>query len=377
MKEKLGVGIIGCGNISAAYLRLAPLFKGIEVVAVADQSASAAEARANEFGVRALTVDGLLADQAADIIVNLTVPAAHVEVSIKALAAGKHVYSEKPLALSLGDGKRLLDLANSNGLRVACAPDTFLGGAHQQVRAAIDAGDIGTVVSGTAHVMGHGMEHWHPNPDFFFQPGGGPVLDMGPYYIAALINLIGPVKRVAALTGAGRKSRTISSAPRMGEMIPVNVATTAHALLQFASGALVTFSASWDVYAHKHPNMEIYGSAGALLVPDPNFFGGEIFEAGTDAQLKPLAGWNHPLGVANQESSHGPVANYRTAGLADLAAAIRDNRDARCSIERTLHGVDVMTGILRSGETASFVDMTTTCTRPAALGIDEAKAMLA
>ena len=196
MAKKLGVGVIGCGNISTAYFRLAPLFKGIEMRACADINMDAAKARAKEFGLRAETVDELLAAKDIDIVVNLTIPAVHYEVSRQVLDAGKHVYSEKPFVLSVKEGLDLKKRAEKNGLRIGSAPDTFLGGAHQLARHLIDNGKLGKITSGTCYVMSHGMEHWHPNPDFFFQPGAGPVLDIGPYYVANLIQLIGPVKRV-------------------------------------------------------------------------------------------------------------------------------------------------------------------------------------
>ena len=201
MARKLGVGIVGCGNISAAYFSLAPLFKGIEVTACADINPAAAKARAKEFGVRAeATVEDLLKAKDVDIVVNLTVPAVHYAISRQALDAGKHVYSEKPFVLDVKEGLDLKKRADKQGLRVGSAPDTFLGGAHQQARHLVDSGAVGRITGGTCHVMSHGMEHWHPNPDFFFLPGAGPILDLGPYYITNLIQLIGPVKRVTALT---------------------------------------------------------------------------------------------------------------------------------------------------------------------------------
>lgn len=375
MGKVLGVGVIGCGNISAAYLRLAKLFRTIEVKAVADINMEVAKARAAEFGVEAQTVKDLLANPDIAIVVNLTIPAVHHKVSRQILEAGKHVYSEKPLALSLADAKDLQKLAAKKKLKVACAPDTFLGGAHQQARKVIDDGMIGKVTSGTAHMMGHGMEHWHPNPDFYYHKGGGPMLDMGPYYITNLINLLGPVKRVAALAGTARKRRPISSAPRKGEMIAVKTPTSYHALLEFASGAQVTLSTSWDVFAHRHGNMELYGTEGALFLPDPNWFGGDLFIAGTDTVVKPLAAWDHPFGKTN-DTVHGDHANYRTAGLADMADAIMAKRDVRCGIERPLHALDVMLSIMKSGETGRFVGLKSTCTRPRPLGIVEAKALL-
>jgi predicted dehydrogenase len=247
MSKTMGVGIIGCGNISWAYLKLASLFKGIEVRAVADVNMAAAEARAKEFGVKAQSVKDLLKNKDIDIVVNLTVPAVHYQVSKQILEAGKHVYSEKPLTLSYKDALALQKLAAKKKLRVGSAPDTFLGASHQQARKAIDDGMIGKIVSGTCHFMGPGMEMWHPNPDFFFKPGGGPVLDLGPYYITNLINLVGPVKRVSALLNTGRKERVINSQPnnpRNGEKLKVTTPTTYHALLEFVNGACITVSLS-------------------------------------------------------------------------------------------------------------------------------------
>ncbi|TCN29003.1 Gfo/Idh/MocA family protein [Sinorhizobium americanum] len=376
MAKELGVGIIGCGNISTTYFKLAPLFKGIRVISCADINPAAAEARAAEFDVTAQSIEAMLVNPEIDIVVNLTIPDAHFPVSKAILESGKHVYSEKPLVLTLEQGEELRAIAKAKGLMVGSAPDTFLGGAHQLARAHIDAGKIGRVTSGTCHVMSPGMEMWHPNPDFFFLPGGGPVLDLGPYYIANLVNLIGPVKRVAALSSMASQTRTITSEPRKGELIPVKTPTNIHALLEFHNGATITLSASWDVWSHRHANMELYGTEGSLFVPDPNFFGGTVEASGQDKEIQPLTMWEHPFAVDNWEHPLGPIANYRTAGLADLADAILTGRDARCSLDRALHAVDVMVSILKSGEEGRFVTLSTTCTQPAALGIGEAQALL-
>ena len=373
----LNVGLIGCGNISTAYLTLAPTYKNIRFVAISDMNEEVALAKAKEFGLKARTVTDLLASNDIDIIVNLTIPDAHYDVTKRILDAGKHAYTEKPLVLTLKQAKSLADLAASKGLRIGSAPDTFLGGAHQQARQIIDDGGIGTVTSGTAHFMGPGMEMWHPNPDFFFKPGGGPVLDMGPYYITNLVQLLGPVTRVAAMSNRAQKERTITSQPRAGETIPVEVATNIHALLQFESGAIITLGTSWDVKAHDHNNMELYGTNGALFVPDPNHFGGVLRQAGPDGTVAEVAEWEHPFSVINWDLQKAiPRANYRTAGLADMAAAIIDDRPHRCGLELAVHVTDVMTSILKSGETGKFVDMTTTCARPEALGPDAARALL-
>lgn len=377
MARKLGVGVIGCGNISAAYFKLAPLFKGVEMRACADLDPKAAEARAKEFGVRAETVEGLLAANDIDIVVNLTIPAAHYEVSRAILDAGKHVYSEKPFVLSVKEGQDLAKRAAKKGLRVGSAPDTFLGGAHQLVRNLIDTGKVGRVTSGTCYVMSHGMEHWHPNPDFFFAPGGGPILDLGPYYISNLVQLIGPVTRVAALASIPAKERTITSKPRFGQKIPVTTPTTIHALLEFANGATITFNASWDVWKHGHAPIELYGEEGTIFVPDPNFFGGDVMFTNRADPVKKLPKWQHAFSVPNQQHAQGMMANYRASGLADMALGILEDRPHRCSLEFSLHVIDVMTGILKSGETGKFVAMQTTCERPAALSPADAKAMLA
>ena len=371
--QKLGVGIIGCGNISAAYLRLAPIFASIEMRAVADLNMDAARARAEEYGVDARTVEDLLGSDDIDVVVNLTIPDAHFPVTRAILEAGKHAYSEKPLVLTMEEGETLRALAAERGLRIGSAPDTFLGGAHQMARHLIDEGKIGRVHAGTAHVMSRGMEHWHPNPDFFFQPGAGPMLDVGPYYVTNLIQLLGPVKRVAALTTSAFKERTITSEPRAGEKIPVGTPTNIHALMDFASGATVTISTSWDIHAHRHGPMELYGADGTLFLPDPNFFGGTVEFGAPGGEITELEAWKHPFGIPNE----GERANYRVAGLADMATALAEGRPHRCSLELALHAVDVMTSVLKSGETGAFVTLTTTCERPAALGPEEARALLA
>ncbi|MDF1610386.1 Gfo/Idh/MocA family oxidoreductase [Hoeflea sp. YIM 152468] len=376
MTKVLGVGIIGCGNISTTYLGLAPLFRGIEIRACADINADAAKARAAEYGIRAQSVEELLAAADIDLVVNLTVPAVHYAVSAAVLDAGKHVFSEKPFVLSVEEGRDLAERAARKGLRIGSAPDTFLGGAHQLARHLVASGAAGRITGGTCHVLSPGMEHWHPNPDFFFKPGGGPILDLGPYYISNLVQLIGPVTRVAAMCSIPSPERMITSQPRHGEMITVETPTTVQAILEFANGAVATLGASWDVKAHGHRPMELYGTEASLVVPDPNFFGGAVELIGSDGEKADLPAWDHPLGVPNQQHNQGMMANYRTAGLADMANAILDGRQHRCSLEFALHVVDVMTAILHSGQTGEFVRPTTSCEQPAPLGIEQAAALL-
>jgi predicted dehydrogenase len=217
---------------------------------------------------------------------------------------------------------------------------------------------------------------WHPNPDFFFRPGGGPILDMGPYYVNNLVNLIGPVKRVVALANKGKEERIISNGPRTGEKVPVIVATNVHAILEFVNGAHVALTSSWDVWAHRHQNMELYGTDGAIFVPDPNFFGGKVEVAGTDREPKEAEVWDHPMTAQNYEFAWGKQANYRGVGLSDMMNAVENGGDYRCSLDRSLHTIDVLTSILKAAEEGKAVEIRTTCTQPAAFGIDEAKALL-
>ena len=374
--SRLNVGIIGAGNISETYLALGKLFRSIEMRAIADINPDAASARAGQFSIEAETVEGLLQRADIDIVVNLTVPNAHYSVTRSILEAGKHAYSEKPFVLGLEDGLQLKRLADERGLRIGSAPDTFLGGSHQTARRLVDDGEIGAIIGGTCHVMNHGMEHWHPNPDFFYKSGGGPLLDLGPYYIANLVQLIGPVRRVAALSSIGLPERTITSQPRRGQRIAVETPTTIHALLQFETNAAVTLSASWDVWSHRHGPMEIYGTDATIFVPDPNFFGGPLAIAGSDGGLRPVSTDDHPFAAPNQRDGDVELANYRAAGLADMAAAIMQNREQRCSLEFALHVIEIMTAILKSAETGQFVDLKTSCKRPDRLDPDDARALL-
>lgn len=374
--KKLGVGIIGCGNVSEHYMRYGPLFNGFEVIACADLNKDAAIAKAKEHGLRADTVDELLAADDIDIIINLTIPVAHADVSTAILNAGKHVYSEKPFVLSVEEGNTLKKLAEAKNLRIGSAPDTFLGASHQHARHLIDSGKIGNVTSGTAIVQSHGMEHWHPNPDFFFQPGAGPVLDLGPYYISNLVQLIGPVRAVTAVTTSPSKTRTIGCGPRDGEKIPVDTPTTIHALLEFENGAVINMICSWDVWSHGHSNMELYGELGTLYMPDPNFFAGEL-KLTSGADFVELPEWEHPYSVPNFHDNDGRhLANYRCSGLSDMAVSIQQGKPHRCSLEFAHHVVDVMTSILNSGESGQKIKMTTTCERPEPLDAASAQALL-
>ena len=377
--KPLRIGIIGCGVISTIYFKNTALFKGVIITACADVRADAAEKQAKAFGVKAMSVAALLADPDIDAIINLTVPNAHFAVSKAALEAGKHVFSEKPITVTAAEAKVLCDIADAKKRALAVAPDTFLGPGHQLARKLIDDGKIGRIVAGSATFMSRGMEHWHPDPTFFFKPGGGPVLDMGPYYITALINLIGPIRRVVAMTGAGLPERTVSAAgPMQGKTIKVETPTTALGILQFEQGALVTLSMSWDVYKHSAKPIELHGTDGSMRVPDPNFFGGivEVAEGrgdwvAHDTQAMPLGRYNH------QQGGIGPfvAANYRMLGVTEMAASIADKRVPRTCGRIAQHALDVMEAVLHSGQSGHTVEVTGG-RRPAALGVDETKALL-
>jgi predicted dehydrogenase len=350
----VGVGIIGCGNISPAYLKALPGFNTIHLRAVADANPEAANARAAEFNVPALSVAALLADPAIELVINLTTPKSHLEVGLAALAAGKHVHSEKPLATTFADGMRLMDAARAANRLVGCAPDTFLGGGHQTCRRLVDEGRIGIPVGGTAYFMCPGHERWHPNPDFYYHTGGGPMLDMGPYYLTALVNLLGPVATVAGMVSTPRLTREIGSEPRRGQTITVEVPTHVAGTLRFASGALVQIATSFDVAGHRHAPIELYGTAGTLMVPDPNKFGGPV-------EYLPTGGaWEEiPVDAPYADG------NYRGIGAADLARTIRTGQPHCTSGALALHVLEVMEAFGRSSETGRHIPIETRIDRPA------------
>ena len=358
--NKVRVGVIGCGNISNTYLKVLPTFEIIDLVACADLVIERAQAQATTYNVpRALSVEALLADPDIEIVVNLTIPQAHGPIALAALEAGKSVHTEKPLALTRDDGQRVLDLARARGLRVGAAPDTFLGAGLQTCRKLIDDGWIGTPVAATAFMLGHGPESWHPDPDFFYQPGAGPLFDMGPYYLTALISLLGPVRRVTGSARATFPERVIGSAPRRGERVTVNTPTHVAGVLEFADGPIATLVTSFDVWSAEVPRIEIYGTRGSLSVPDPNTFGGpvRICQAGASE-------WSSiPL-------THGYSENSRGLGVADMAYALRTGRPQRASGELAYHVLDLMHGLLDAASEGRHITIASSCERPAPLPLD-------
>lgn len=357
---KMKVGIIGTGNISGIYLKNGSRFDAMEIVACADIDVARAKARAEEFGIRGCTVEELLADPEIGMVINLTIPQAHASVCIQALEAGKHVYVEKPLAVKREEGRRILETAKRNGLYVGGAPDTFLGGGIQTCAKLIADGWIGTPIGATAFMMSGGHESWHPDPEFYYRKGGGPMFDMGPYYLTALIALFGPIRRVTGSARISFPERKITSKPKHGQLIPVEVPTHVAGILDFESGPVVTLLTSFDVKGGSQlPNIEVYGSAGTLRVPDPNTFGGPILlkRAGS-SEWKEI-----PLAYGNDD-------NARGIGAADMAAAILAGRQHRANGELAYHVLEAMHGFHDASEQGVHYAMKSTCAKPELLPLE-------
>jgi len=308
--KKVKIGVIGCGNISGIYFEnLTKLFKNTSVYACADIIEEKARAAADKYGIpHVLKTDELINSNEIDIVLNLTIPKQHYDVSKKALLAGKHVYVEKPISLNPQQGTELVELAEKNNLLLGCAPDTFLGGGLQTCRKLIDDGFIGTPVAATAFMTCHGHESWHPDPEFYYEKGGGPMYDMGPYYLTALVSLLGPAKTVCGMTRITFPERTITSEKKFGKVINVEVPTHVSGTVEFKSGAIATMITSFDIWKSTLPRIEIYGSLGTLIVPDPNTFGGPVLlrtAHGTEFKEMPL--------------THIYAENSRGIGLAEMA----------------------------------------------------------
>lgn len=351
------VGIIGCGAISGIYFQAGRTFEMLDIVACADLIRERAEAKAKEFGCKAVTVEELLADPEIEIVLNLTIPNAHASIAQAAVEAGKSVHNEKPLTITREEGRKLLATAKEKGVRVGCAPDTFMGAGIQTCRKLIDDGVIGEPIAATAFMMCHGHEGWHPDPEFYYKVGGGPMFDMGPYYLTALVNLIGPVKRVSGSTRITFPERVIGSEPKKGQVIKVDVPTHVAGLMEFANGAIGTIITSFDVWAAELPRIEIYGTKGTLSVPDPNGFGGPV------RVFLPQEGWKEV------SLTHGYEENSRGIGVADMAYALRSGRKHRASGELAYHVLDIMHAFHDASDQGKRVDLESTCVRPAALPV--------
>ncbi|MDR1825753.1 MAG: Gfo/Idh/MocA family oxidoreductase [Bifidobacteriaceae bacterium] len=364
MSATKGIGIIGTGNIFGQYFDTIAKLDWADLLAVADADQARAEAVGQERGVPATSIDGLLADPAIDLVINLTPPAAHVEVDRRIIAAGKHVQSEKPLALSLEEGKALLAEAGQAGVQVGCAPDTFLGTGLQTTIKTIQDGRIGTPFAAAALWGGPGPEPWHPNPQFFYLPGGGPILDMGPYYVTALVAHLGPVKSVLARNLASDRQRVVGSGPLKGTPLKVETPTYAAAILEHYSGALSTVTLSFETWASGNQLLEIYGTAGTLQLPDPNWFSlkGRIFEAEGPGEWVEL------------EDAAGFVDSGRGIGAVELLRAVDVGRTPRTSGLLALHVAEILFAINTAQPGDGPIAMTTKPEVPAVvpLGADVA-----
>jgi predicted dehydrogenase len=333
------------------------VFDDIEVVACSDLVLERAEAQAEAYDVpMAYTPEELLADEEVEIVLNLTVPTVHAEISLAALEAGRHLYTEKPLAVSLEDGRKILEVAGERGLLIGCAPDTFLGGGLQTCRKVIDEGIIGEPVAVTAFMLNHGPEDWHPNPDFFYQPGAGPMFDLGPYYLSTLTTLMGPVRRVTGSARVTFPERMITSRPYAGTSIMVNTPTHVAGVMDFESGAVGTLVTSFDVWSENQSRIDLYGTEGTLSLPDPNTFGGPVWLWLSDENTWTEISLTHPY-----------TGNSRGLGLADMAQALRSGRQHRASGELGMHALEVIHAFLRSSERGEHVGVSSTFERPEAL----------
>jgi predicted dehydrogenase len=364
------IGIIGCGNISGIYLENIPTFKGLKVLAVADIDIERAKAKAQEYGIEhALSPQELLQREDIDAVLNITVPAAHSDVAMQALSTGKHVYNEKPLAVELKDAKAMLDLAKAKGLRLGCAPDTFLGAGLQTVLELLDKGSIGKPIHISGLMSYTGPDKWHPDPDFFFKHGAGPLFDMGPYYLTAFVMLLGPVKRVLAAAKTTYAEREVGRGPKAGQKIKVETPTHIASILEFESGVLGNLTTSFDAFPGSTPNIEIYASNGSMTVPDPNSFGGLRDSKAVRWCNDRSEGWK-------EEKLQRPYAdNARGIGLADMLFAAQENRAHRASGELAYHVLEIMHRILESAREERFVNVESRVERPTALETDYAKAM--
>ncbi len=384
MTGKIGIGIIGCGTIADVYMtNITQHYENVELLAVADLLAAKAAEAAEKYGVpKACTVEELLQVPGIEIVLDLTIPAAHYSVNKQILEAGKHVYCEKPLALNLAEAEELIALAAEKNLMCVSAPDTFLGAGIQQSRAVIDSGAIGKPVSFTANMTCAGHELWHPNPGFYYRQGGGPMFDMGPYYMTALIYLLGPVKKVSCFTAAGRPVRNI-----LGTMTETEVPTIYTGIMEFACGAIGTVTMSFDTWKSSLPCIEIYGTKGSLSVPDPNGFNGpvKVFD-GTKLQgIVDAVEEPHPARLIAMVTNQGnceseavmefpenpePRSNMRALGVSDMAQALIDGRESRMSGPISLHVVEALNAFEESAKSGQCYEMKTTCAATEPMGKD-------
>ncbi|WP_097155791.1 Gfo/Idh/MocA family protein [Cohaesibacter gelatinilyticus] len=372
MMSTLRVGLIGCGVISDIYIQTCQKFDVLEIVACGSLNIEESQAKAAKYGIsKACSPDEIIDDPDIDCILNLTIPAVHAEISLKALAAGKHVYSEKPFVTTLEDGRKILKLAEETGLYVGNAPDTFLGGRWQTVRRLIDEGVIGRPTGLSSFVGTHGVERHHPNPDFYYRAGGGPLLDLGPYYLTVMVFLLGPLRRVCGLSRRTFDERMIESQPRHGEIMNVEVDTHVQGMLEFSSGAIGSITMSFDVWDSETPRLEIYGEKGTICIPDPDpVHGANLFQGPVWYRTRETSRWTYKPRVEGlddwqiADNHHDHNEDSRGLGLVDLAYAVRDRRPLRASGAMAHHVFEAMHGILASQNDGQYWMLQSTCDRP-------------
>mgnify|MGYP001260232996 FL=1 len=372
MNKVFKVGLIGCGHIAETYFRAEKYFNNIKIIKCADINLKAARKCSKEYGVKFLSVNEILKDQEVEIILNLTIPKAHYEISKKALLNGKHVYSEKPLAINLKDGKELLKISRRKKLYLGNAPDTFLGGGIQKSKELVEKNIIGKIKLGNAVFAFPGIQSYHPNPEpWFAKLEGGPVIDMGPYYITALVNLLGPAKKVSGRIINGSKYRTIGIGPKKGRKFKVNCPTTYLSTITFKNNTVIRLTLSFDVIAHQRNHIELYGEKGSMIVPDPNMFGGSVFtckKLGDNwKEFKTTKMHLGKINIRTQSSraNEAPTnANYRGAGLSEMAYSIEKKRKHLCNGEISLHVLDIITSIMKASKSGVNQSINTDCVKP-------------
>lgn len=379
--RKVKIGIIGCGVISNTYIsNIQSMFRWLDIVAVSALHIENAKKTAEKYGIpKACTTEELLADPEIEIVVNLTTPNAHTEINQKILRAGKHLYCEKPFALNLKDAKDTLDLAKSKGLMVGAAPENFLGAGLQTCRKVIDEGWIGTPISATANMISYGVETWHASPEFYYKEGGGPMLDMGPYYITALVSLLGPISKTACFSKTGNKTRKIYSKPLRGKTIDVEVPTTYNGIMEFTSGVIANINMSFDVWMSNLPKLEIYGTEGTLILPDPNLFGGKVKIFRKEKVLDSLnlyGGAEKPYSTDYDglqeipQIFQQPMDYIRGLGVLDMAYALVNGTKHRANEELIYHVTEAVLSFDESVQTGAVYSMKSTCERPEPLPRD-------
>ena len=374
MNKVYKVGLIGCGHINETYFRAHEYFNNFKIIKCADIKESAAKYCANVYNIESVSIDDLLTDNQIEVVLNLTNPQSHYEVTKKTLLAGKHSYCEKPLATKFENGQELVNLAKEKNLYLGNAPDAFLGAGNQKSRQLIDSGLVGDIKLGNAIFAFPGVQSYHPDPEPWFQKnGGGPVFDMGPYYLTALVNLLGPAQHVQGRELTISEFREIGIGPKKGKKIKVESPTTYMATIQFHNSAIIQITLSFDVINHQRNHIELYGTKGSIIVPDPNMFGGSVFisvNPGPEGKWGEHQTENMKLGKINIKNPSGRLnesptnANYRGIGLSEMLYCIENKKKHRCSGELSLHVLDIIDSTMQAAISKTHKEMRTTCKKP-------------